>query len=145
MLLKKIPEEFEPEETSETNSKERIFVSPLAKKIALEKNIDLEDIIGSGDNGRIIKEDVENYSPKEVSSKVESTTVLSSMTTSLSESYDDVDNSQMRKAIARRLTESKFTAPHYYLSVEFEMDNAIALENNTIQFLKLKFHLMILL
>ena len=64
---------------------------------------------------------------------MESTTVLSSMTTSLSESYDDVDNSQMRKAIARRLTESKFTAPHYYLSVEFEMDNAIAFRK-TIQY-----------
>ncbi len=137
-----IPEEFEPEETSETNSKERIFVSPLAKKIALEKNIDLKNIIGSGDNGRIIKEDVENYSPKEVSSKVESTTVLSSMTTSLSESYDDVDNSQMRKAIARRLTESKFTAPHYYLSVEFEMDNAIAFRKqyNSIPETKISFN-----
>ena len=137
-----IPEEFEPEKTSETNSKERIFVSPLAKKIALEKNIDLKDIIGSGDNGRIIKEDVENYSPKEVSSKVESTTVLSSMTTSLSESYDDVDNSQMRKAIARRLTESKFTAPHYYLSVEFEMDNAIAFRKqyNSIPETKISFN-----
>ena len=137
-----IPEEFEPEETSETNSKERIFVSPLAKKIALEKNIDLKNIIGSGDNGRIIKEDVENYSPKEVSSKVESTTVLSSMTTSLSESYDDIDNSQMRKAIARRLTESKFTAPHYYLSVEFEMDNAIAFRKqyNSIPETKISFN-----
>ena len=137
-----IREEFEPEETSETNSKERIFVSPLAKKIALEKNIDLKNIIGSGDNGRIIKEDVENYSPKEVSSKVESTTVLSSMTTSLSESYDDVDNSQMRKAIARRLTESKFTAPHYYLSVEFEMDNAIAFRKqyNSIPETKISFN-----
>ena len=137
-----IPEELEPEETSETNSKERIFVSPLAKKIALEKNIDLKNIIGSGDNGRIIKEDVENYSPKEVSSKVESTTVLSSMTTSLSESYDDVDNSQMRKAIARRLTESKFTAPHYYLSVEFEMDNAIAFRKqyNSIPETKISFN-----
>ena len=136
------PEEFEPEETSETNSKERIFVSPLAKKIALEKNIDLKNIIGSGDNGRIIKEDVENYSPKEVSSKAESTTVLSSMTTSLSESYDDVDNSQMRKAIARRLTESKFTAPHYYLSVEFEMDNAIAFRKqyNSIPETKISFN-----
>ena len=137
-----IPEELETEETSETNSKERIFVSPLAKKIALEKNIDLKNIIGSGDNGRIIKEDVENYSPKEVSSKVESTTVLSSITTSLSESYDDVDNSQMRKAIARRLTESKFTAPHYYLSVEFEMDNAIAFRKqyNSIPETKISFN-----
>jgi len=137
-----IPEELEPEETSETNSKERIFVSPLAKKIALEKNIDLKNIIGSGDNGRIIKEDVENYSPKEVSSKVESTTVLSSRTTSLSESYDDIDNSQMRKAIARRLTESKFTAPHYYLSVEFEMDNAIAFRKqyNSIPETKISFN-----
>jgi len=137
-----IPEELETEETSETNSKERIFVSPLAKKIAFEKNIDLKNIIGSGDNGRIIKDDVENYSPREVSSKVESTTVLSSNTSSLSESYDDIDNSQMRKAIARRLTESKFTAPHYYLSVEFEMDNAIAFRKqyNSIPETKISFN-----
>jgi len=137
-----IPEELETEETSETNSKERIFVSPLAKKIAFEKNIDLKNIIGSGDNGRIIKDDVENYSPREVSSKVEYTTVLSSNTSSLSESYDDIDNSQMRKAIARRLTESKFTAPHYYLSVEFEMDNAIAFRKqyNSIPETKISFN-----
>ena len=137
-----IPEELETEETSETNSKERIFVSPLAKKIAFEKNIDLKNIIGSGDNGRIIKDDVENYSPREVSSNVESTTVLSSNTSSLSESYDDIDNSQMRKAIARRLTESKFTAPHYYLSVEFEMDNAIAFRKqyNSIPETKISFN-----
>ena len=64
------------------------------------------------------------------------------MTTSLSESYDDVDNSQMRKAIARRLTESKFTAPHYYLSVEFEMDNAIAFRKqyNSIPETKISFN-----
>jgi len=122
----KFSEELEPEKISEFDHNERIFISPLAKKIAFEKNIDLTNIKGSGDNGRIIKEDVQNYSEKEPSLKVESKNVSSSKIISLSESYDDIDNSQMRKAIARRLTESKFTAPHYYLSVEFEMDNAIA-------------------
>ena len=108
-------------------SDERILVSPLAKKMAKEKNIDLKSVKGSGDNGRITKNDIENYVPNlnepivSIPSENKVVNVVSG-----SESFEDIENSQMRKAIARRLKESKFTAPHYYLNVEFDMDNAIA-------------------
>ena len=127
------PESPESPETSEivetvenfsVNSNSRILASPLAKKIAKEKSIDLKNINGSGDNGRIIKEDVENYTaPKIVTAKPN---IIKSEPSLENESFEEIENSQMRKAIARRLKESKFSAPHYYLSVEFEMDNAIA-------------------
>ena len=107
------------------DSIERVFISPLAKKIALEKNIDLNLIKGSGENGRIVKSDIDNFVPKEKETK---DLKVISQPTSLksSESFDEIENSQMRKVIARRLTESKFSAPHYYLSVEFDMNNTIA-------------------
>ena len=125
-------------ETSETNTESikepisnnensRVLASPLAKKIAKEKSIDLNLINGSGDNGRIIKEDVENFTPTVVSDFKDNSP--STIVESGTESFDDIENSQMRKTIARRLKESKFSAPHYYLSVEFEMDNAIAFRN----------------
>ena len=118
------PEILETVETLSVNSNSRILASPLAKKIAKEKSIDLKNINGSGDNGRIIKEDVENYTaPKIVTVKPNITKSEPSIE---NESFEEIENSQMRKAIARRLKESKFSAPHYYLSVEFEMDNAIA-------------------
>ena len=118
------PEIVETVETLSVNSNSRILASPLAKKIAKEKSIDLKNINGSGDNGRIIKEDVENYTaPKIVTAKPN---IINSEPSIENESFEEIENSQMRKAIARRLKESKFSAPHYYLSVEFEMDNAIA-------------------
>ena len=109
------------------NENLRVLASPLAKKIAKEKSIDLNLINGSGDNGRIIKEDVENFKPSVVSDFKDNST--SKIVESGIESFEDIENSQMRKTIARRLKESKFSAPHYYLSVEFEMDNAIAFRN----------------
>ena len=109
------------------NENLRVLASPLAKKIAKEKSIDLNLINGSGDNGRIIKEDVENFTPTVVSDFKDNSP--STIVESGTESFDDIENSQMRKTIARRLKESKFSAPHYYLSVEFEMDNAIAFRN----------------
>ena len=108
------------------NQNLRVLASPLAKKIAKEKSIDLNLVSGSGDNGRIIKEDVENYSP--IISVVKDN-LISNSSESEVESFEDIENSQMRKTIAKRLKESKFSAPHYYLSVEFEMDNAIAFRN----------------
>ena len=109
------------------NENSRVLASPLAKKIAKEKSIDLNLINGSGDNGRIIKEDVENFTPTVVSDFTDNSP--STIVESGIESFEDIENSQMRKTIARRLKESKFSAPHYYLSVEFEMDNAIAFRN----------------
>jgi pyruvate dehydrogenase E2 component (dihydrolipoamide acetyltransferase) len=98
----------------------RIIASPLAKKIASEKGINLTTVSGTGENGRIVKSDVENYIPV-----VTSTSISSSSPSLGEESFEETTNSQMRKTIARRLAESKFTAPHYYLMIEIDMDNAI--------------------
>ena len=98
----------------------RVYVSPLAKKLAEEKGINLTKIQGSGENGRIVKRDIENYEPATGAASV------GKFLPSGQEDFDDVDNSQMRKAIAKALTNSKFSAPHYYLSVEFDMENAMA-------------------
>jgi pyruvate dehydrogenase E2 component (dihydrolipoamide acetyltransferase) len=105
-----------------TKNKEsgRIFASPLAKKIANEKGINLEQVQGTGENGRIIKSDIENFTPGS------SIRAAMPFVPAGQESFEETPNSQMRKVIARRLRESKFTAPHYYLNVEFNMDNAIA-------------------
>lgn len=103
-----------------TSSGGRILASPLAKKMAKEKGINLSQVNGSGEHGRIIKKDIENFTPgKSVASAMP-------FVPSGQESFEEIPNSQMRKVIARRLGESKFTAPHYYLNVEFDMDNAIA-------------------
>ena len=97
----------------------RVYVSPLAKKLAEEKGVNLTKIQGSGENGRIIKRDIENYEPAAGAAAV------GKFVPSGQEDFDEVPNSQMRKAIAKSLTKSKFSAPHYYLAVEFDMDNAI--------------------
>ena len=99
---------------------ERIFISPLAKKLAKDKNIDISTIKGSGENGRIVKSDIENY--KEPVVQTMSQTTKSS---SDSQEYSEVIHSQMRKVIAKRLSESKFSAPHYYLNVELDMSETI--------------------
>jgi pyruvate dehydrogenase E2 component (dihydrolipoamide acetyltransferase) len=113
----------------------RILASPLAKKIAQDKGINLSQVKGSGENGRIIKADVENFTPAAavVNSPVEAVAQASQAVAAVKpfvpagEVYqEEVKNSQMRKTIARRLAESKFTAPHYYLTIELDMDNAIA-------------------
>ena len=132
-------------------SNTRIFASPLAKKIAAEKNIDLSKIKGSGDNGRIVKNDLDNidYHPhkKEVSvsdnneERVKNTQPIAKISNG-EESFDEIQNSSMRNAIAKRLTLSKFSAPHYYLGVEFNMDNAIAFREqyNSIPNTKISFN-----
>lgn len=116
-----------------TNSSGRIFASPLAKKIAEEKGIDLAQVKGTGENGRIVKSDVENFTPTSASAPVQAVAEASQAVAAVKpfvpagEVYqEEIKNSQMRKTIARRLAESKFTAPHYYLTIELDMDNAIA-------------------
>ena len=135
-----ITETSTPIETSHEaiENQGRIFISPLAKKIANEKGISLNQIQGSGENGRIIKRDVENYNP---SLKSISQTVAKFLPTGI-EDFDEIKHSQMRKVIAKRLGESKFTAPHYYLAVEFDMDNAIAFRQqfNSIPDTKISFN-----
>ena len=119
-------------------NKNRIYISPLAKKIAEEKGISINQLNGSGENGRIIKRDVENFTPH---SSTASTTVAK-FVASGKEDFDEITNSQMRKVIAKRLGESKFSAPHYYLAVEFNMDNAIAFRQqfNSIPETKISFN-----
>ena len=102
------------------NSSERIMASPLAKKMAVEKGIDLRQVQGSGEHGRIVKRDIEQFVPTSAPASVRAFVPKGQ------ESSEDVPNSQMRKVIAKRLAESKFNAPHYYLSVEYDMDAAIA-------------------
>ncbi|MEE9363176.1 MAG: 2-oxo acid dehydrogenase subunit E2 [Cellulophaga sp.] len=113
---------------SESNSGQRIFVSPLAKKIASEKGINLSNIKGTGDNGRIVKKDVENYQPTAIVADTKSSTASTAMLGVAvgEESSEEVKNSQMRKVIAKVLGQSKFTAPHYYLTIEVDMDGAKA-------------------
>ena len=106
-----------PQQVAATDGK-RIFASPLAKKMAEDKGISLNRIQGSGENGRIVKSDVENYQP--------SASGAASYQPMGTESFEEIKNSQMRKTIAKRLGESKFTAPHYYLTIELDMDNAMA-------------------
>ena len=104
-----------------SDSTGRIKASPLAKKLAGEKGINLSQVLGSGDYGRITKKDIENFVP----SQKENSTVTSSVALG-SESFTEEPISQMRKTIARRLTESKNGAPHFYLTMEIDMDNAIS-------------------
>ena len=131
-------------------SSARIIASPLAKKIAAEKNIDLSTIKGSGDNGRIVKGDLDNIQldavnekqiNPEPSEKIQTVPTIRNVIKG-EESHEDVKNSSMRNAIAKRLSQSKFSAPHYYLSVEFNMDNAIAFREqyNSIPDTKISFN-----
>jgi pyruvate dehydrogenase E2 component (dihydrolipoamide acetyltransferase) len=102
----------------------RIKASPLAKKIAQDKGVDLASLRGSGDGGRIIKADLDNVAASGKSTPGVSTApVYTGQTT---EGFTDIPNSQMRGVIARRLAESKFSAPHFYLKMEINMDQAIA-------------------
>ncbi|CAM3309759.1 pyruvate dehydrogenase complex dihydrolipoamide acetyltransferase [Aequorivita lipolytica] len=105
-------------EATHTTNEGRIFVSPLAKKLAEEKGINLRQVRGSGENGRIVKSDIENYQPAAGGEQA--------YVPVGTESFEEVKNSQMRKTIAKRLGESKFSAPEYYLTVELDMDQAIA-------------------
>tara|TARA_B100000787_G_scaffold170309_1_gene166144 strand:- start:25444 stop:27063 length:1620 start_codon:yes stop_codon:yes gene_type:complete len=124
-------EEQTTEVSNTTTSGGRVFASPLAKKIAKDKGINLADVKGSGENGRIVKKDVEHYTPVAaiIASPIQtqqSSAPLATYTPVGEESFEEVKNSQIRKVIAKRLGESKFMAPHYYLTIELDMDNAIA-------------------
>ncbi|AXT20935.1 pyruvate dehydrogenase complex dihydrolipoamide acetyltransferase [Flavobacteriaceae bacterium AU392] len=128
--------------TPVVSSNGRLFASPLAKKIAEEKGINLSQVQGSGENGRIVKRDVENYTPQ---AATQSGTNVAKFVASGQEDFDEIKHSQMRKVIAKRLGESKFTAPHYYLNVEFDMENAIAFRKqfNSIPDTKISYNDMI--
>lgn len=123
-------EKSEPKKSTETaqkpsssNDSGRVFASPLAKKMAEEKGIKLSNVQGSGENGRVVKSDIENYTP---SAGTGTAAGAPSYQPVGEEAFEEVPNSQMRKTIAKRLGQSKFTAPHYYLGLDLDMDNAIA-------------------
>lgn len=109
-----------PTTTAPTNAGGRIVASPLAKRLAKEKGIDLALLSGSGDGGRIIKRDIEEYKPAASTAPKSAAVQLGQQ-----ESYEEVAVSQMRKVIARRLGESKYSAPHFYLTIDVDMDKAI--------------------
>ena len=111
------------ESTENISSNGRIKASPLAKKIALEKGIDLKNVKGTGEGGRITKKDLDSLPSGDSnipSQKIDLPKVIAE------ESYDEIPVSQMRKTISKRLSESKFTAPHFYLTMEINMDNCVS-------------------
>jgi len=130
---------------STEGSNGRIIASPLAKKLAREKGYDLKQIQGSGDNGRIIKRDIEAFVPLQASvatpDSVESPSIQLPAIVG-EESYEESNVSQMRKTIAKRLAESKFTSPHFYLTMEINMDKAIEARKsmNEISSVKISFN-----
>lgn len=116
----KSSEKKEEAESSSADNDGRIKASPLARKIAEDKGIDLGSVDGSGPDGRIIKRDIENFEPS-----AEETSKSISVPVYDSEESEEVKISQMRKAIARRLSESKFTNPHFYETIDIDMEAAI--------------------
>ncbi len=137
-----------------TSAGGRINISPLAKKMASEKGIDISTVKGSGDNGRIVKKDIENYQPSAApvqQTAAVSTSVASAPAAQVAMNFvagetTETVNSQVRNVIAKRLSESKFTAPHYYLMVEINMDKAIEArkELNSLPDIKVSFNDMVI-
>jgi pyruvate dehydrogenase E2 component (dihydrolipoamide acetyltransferase) len=123
------------------NSSDRVFASPLAKKLASERGIDILAVAGTGENGRIVKRDVDHYVPYTPASKP-----AAAVSNTGQVSYYDEPISQMRKTIARRLAESKFTAPHFYLTLDIDMSNAIATRKslNSLNGVKVSFNDMVI-
>lgn len=128
-----------------SSSSDRVAISPLAKKMAQDKGVDINSIQGSGENGRIVKKDIENYQPS--AKPAASAPAAAQVALSFVQGEDtETPNSQVRNVIAKRLSESKFTAPHYYLMVEINMDKAIEArkEINSLPDTKISFNDMII-
>ncbi len=113
---------------SKVTPSHRVFVSPLARRLAKQRGIDLNTLIGTGPNGRIVKRDIEAVSAVVVSSPVMAQP--STVSPSTLGDYNEVPHSGMRRTIARRLTESKSTIPHFYLSVDCRMDRLMSLRSD---------------
>jgi len=131
-----------------SSSTDRVAISPLAKKMAQDKGVDINSVQGSGENGRIVKKDIENYQP---SAKPTASAPTASPAAQVALSFvqgedTETPNSQVRNVIAKRLSESKFSAPHYYLMVEINMDKAIEArkEINSLPDTKISFNDMII-
>ncbi|RAR74256.1 pyruvate dehydrogenase E2 component (dihydrolipoamide acetyltransferase) [Flavobacterium aciduliphilum] len=147
-------EATQPVQETTTSDNSRIFASPLAKQIAKEKGINLSQVKGSGENGRIVKSDVENFtaSAPAVAAPIASQTEVQSAPAvkpfvPAGETYSEkIPNSTMRKVIAKRLSESIFTAPHFYLTIEVAMDEAMKSRAtiNTVPDTKVSFNDMVI-
>lgn len=136
-----------PEQTSVTASDNgRVKASPLAKKMASEKGIDITLVKGTGEGGRVVRRDIENYTPAVAQTAAAPTAMATSAPAVGQESYKEEKVSQMRKVIAKRLAESKFTAPHFYLTMEINMDKAIEARKsmNEISPVKISFNDMVI-
>lgn len=120
----------EPVTPITTTGDGRLKASPLAKKVAADKGIDISKVQGSGDGGRIIKADIDNYTPQaqapQQAAAIAPPVSVVAAPVAGQLSFDEVEVSQMRKVIAKRLAESKFSAPHFYLTMAIDMDNAVA-------------------
>ncbi|WP_312076712.1 2-oxo acid dehydrogenase subunit E2 [Chryseobacterium sp.] len=128
------------------SSSDRVAISPLAKKMAQDKGFDINTIQGSGENGRIVKKDIENYKPAEKAAASAPSAAAQVAVSFVQGEDSETPNSQVRNIIAKRLSESKFTAPHYYLMVEINMDKAIEArkEINALPDTKISFNDMII-
>lgn len=143
-------EETEATENSEVSSSDaRLKASPLAKALAKDKGINISEVKGSGENGRIVKADIDNFvpaAPKKAEPIAKTTAAPATSVILGEESYEDIPLNQMRKTIARRLAESKFSAPEFYLTMEINMDKAMAarVSMNEISPVKISFNDMVI-
>lgn len=130
------------------DSNGRIKASPLAKKLAADKGIDIAQVAGSGDGGRVTKKDIDSFVPSVAKPATQSAPVVAASTNFVAgvEGHTDTPVTQMRKVIARRLADSKFSAPHFYLTIEVIMDNAMASRTamNALSPVKISFNDMII-
>lgn len=139
---------LQPPTSTQSSSNGRVKASPLAKKLAKDKGYDISKISGTGENGRVTRTDVENYKHGTASAakagQSTATVVLPQVVGK--ESFEEVSVSQMRKTIAKRLAESKFTAPHFYLTMEINMDKAIEARKsiNEVSPVKISFNDMVI-
>lgn len=129
-----------------TSDNGRVKASPLAKKMASEKGIDVALVKGSGEGGRVVKRDIENYTPAVAQTASAATAMATSAPAVGQESYKEEKVSQMRKVIAKRLAESKFEAPHFYLTMEINMDKAMEARKsmNEVSPVKISFNDMVI-
>ncbi|WP_291778037.1 pyruvate dehydrogenase complex dihydrolipoamide acetyltransferase [Cecembia sp.] len=132
--------------SSSASDNGRVKASPLAKKMASEKGIDITLVKGTGEGGRVVKRDIENYTPAVAETASAPTAMATSAPAVGQESYKEEKVSQMRKVIAKRLAESKFEAPHFYLTMEINMDKAIEARKsmNEVSPVKISFNDMVI-
>lgn len=143
----KVKTEEKAAPAANTSSSDRVAISPLAKKMAQDKGVDINSVQGSGENGRIVKKDIENYQPAAKPAASAPAASAAPAAVSFVQGEDtETPNSQVRNIIAKRLSESKFSAPHYYLMVEINMDKAIEArkEINSLPDTKISFNDMII-